>query len=309
MEDLLATLDADAINARGFRIVVDYSQSAASLVLPMVLGTLGVEAVTAHPYSGETAVPVAAPVGGARPGEAARRVGRRRLRRRPRRERRAHLPRRRPGARSGGRAGAAALPQPAQLGRTTRAARLPDDGDEPRRGARRGTKLEVVGHPRRSPRSRALRPATASSSPARSAAASSSRTSSRPTTASPASASFSSCSRPSGLRCRSSSRELPGSKVVHRQVRCPWGRRARSCGSSRSGRRGRRSTPSTGSRSSRTGWVQVLPDPDEPLVHVYAEGQTGRPNGAPRRGVPRRRGRGRGGRGGGEAQPKASSPG
>jgi mannose-1-phosphate guanylyltransferase/phosphomannomutase len=22
------------------------------------------------------------------------------------------------------------------------------------------------------------------------------------------------------------------------------------------------------------GWVQVLPDPDEPLVHVYAEGET-----------------------------------
>ncbi|MGH3029257.1 MAG: hypothetical protein ACRDNE_00545, partial [Gaiellaceae bacterium] len=22
------------------------------------------------------------------------------------------------------------------------------------------------------------------------------------------------------------------------------------------------------------GWAQVLPDPDEPLVHVYAEGQT-----------------------------------
>jgi mannose-1-phosphate guanylyltransferase/phosphomannomutase len=22
------------------------------------------------------------------------------------------------------------------------------------------------------------------------------------------------------------------------------------------------------------GWVQVLPDPDEPLVHIYAEGET-----------------------------------
>ena len=22
------------------------------------------------------------------------------------------------------------------------------------------------------------------------------------------------------------------------------------------------------------GWVQVLPDPDEPIVHVYAEGET-----------------------------------
>ena len=25
------------------------------------------------------------------------------------------------------------------------------------------------------------------------------------------------------------------------------------------------------------GWVQVLPDPDEPLVHLYAEGETPRP--------------------------------
>jgi mannose-1-phosphate guanylyltransferase/phosphomannomutase len=24
----------------------------------------------------------------------------------------------------------------------------------------------------------------------------------------------------------------------------------------------------------RRGWAQVLPDPDEPLVHVYAEGKT-----------------------------------
>ena len=22
------------------------------------------------------------------------------------------------------------------------------------------------------------------------------------------------------------------------------------------------------------GWAQILPDPDEPLVHIYAEGQT-----------------------------------
>ena len=43
--DLLATLDVDAIRARGFRIVVDYGYSAASFVLPLVLGPLGVEAV------------------------------------------------------------------------------------------------------------------------------------------------------------------------------------------------------------------------------------------------------------------------
>ena len=46
--DLLATLDAEAIRSRGFRIVVDYGYSAASLVLPLVLGPLGVEAVSAR---------------------------------------------------------------------------------------------------------------------------------------------------------------------------------------------------------------------------------------------------------------------
>ena len=51
--DLLETLDVDAIRARGFRIVVDYGYSAASLVLPLVLGPLGVEVVSAHAFSTE----------------------------------------------------------------------------------------------------------------------------------------------------------------------------------------------------------------------------------------------------------------
>jgi mannose-1-phosphate guanylyltransferase/phosphomannomutase len=53
VEDLLRTLDVDAIRARSFRIVVEYSHSAASLVLPLVLGALGVEAIGSHPYAGE----------------------------------------------------------------------------------------------------------------------------------------------------------------------------------------------------------------------------------------------------------------
>ncbi len=48
--DLLATLDVEAIKARDFRIVVDYGYSAASYVLPLVLGPLGVEAVAAHAF-------------------------------------------------------------------------------------------------------------------------------------------------------------------------------------------------------------------------------------------------------------------
>jgi mannose-1-phosphate guanylyltransferase/phosphomannomutase len=52
--DLLNTLNVEAIRARGFRIVVDYGYSAASWVLPLVLGPLGVEAVTAHAFESDS---------------------------------------------------------------------------------------------------------------------------------------------------------------------------------------------------------------------------------------------------------------
>ncbi len=51
--DLLSSIDAEAIRERGFRIVVDYGYSAASTVLPLLLGPLGVEAVAAHPFESE----------------------------------------------------------------------------------------------------------------------------------------------------------------------------------------------------------------------------------------------------------------
>jgi mannose-1-phosphate guanylyltransferase/phosphomannomutase len=54
-EDLLATLDRAAIRERGFRIVVDYGYSAASYVLPLVLGPLRVEAISAHAFVADTA--------------------------------------------------------------------------------------------------------------------------------------------------------------------------------------------------------------------------------------------------------------
>src|SRR3954469_23518323 len=52
--DLLADLDTEAIKARGFRIVVDYGYSAGSFVLPLVLGPLGVESVTAHAFESDS---------------------------------------------------------------------------------------------------------------------------------------------------------------------------------------------------------------------------------------------------------------
>jgi len=53
VQDLLAALDAGAIRRRGYRLVVDYAFSAASLVLPQVLGALDVEAVSSHAYVSE----------------------------------------------------------------------------------------------------------------------------------------------------------------------------------------------------------------------------------------------------------------
>jgi mannose-1-phosphate guanylyltransferase/phosphomannomutase len=51
--ELLSTIDAEAVRGRRFRIVVDYGFSGASYVLPLVLGPLGVEVVAAHAFTGE----------------------------------------------------------------------------------------------------------------------------------------------------------------------------------------------------------------------------------------------------------------
>jgi mannose-1-phosphate guanylyltransferase/phosphomannomutase len=52
VDDLLRTLDVQAIRKRGFRIAIDYSSSSASLILPLVLGELEVESIAAHAYVG-----------------------------------------------------------------------------------------------------------------------------------------------------------------------------------------------------------------------------------------------------------------
>ncbi|HWX09243.1 MAG TPA: sugar phosphate nucleotidyltransferase [Gaiellaceae bacterium] len=51
---LLATLDVEAIRALELRLVVDYGFSASSYVLPLVLGPLGVEAVAAHAFPSDS---------------------------------------------------------------------------------------------------------------------------------------------------------------------------------------------------------------------------------------------------------------
>src|SRR4029079_9039665 len=56
-DSLLGILDVEAIRARGYRIVVDYGHSSASVVLPLVRGPLGIEAITPHPFESEASAP------------------------------------------------------------------------------------------------------------------------------------------------------------------------------------------------------------------------------------------------------------
>jgi mannose-1-phosphate guanylyltransferase/phosphomannomutase len=49
-QDLLDSIDIELVRARNYRLVVDYGYSAASYVLPMLLGPLGIEAVSAHGF-------------------------------------------------------------------------------------------------------------------------------------------------------------------------------------------------------------------------------------------------------------------
>ena len=146
-DDLLANLDQDAIRRRGFRIVVDYGYSAASFVLPLVLGPLGVEAVAAHAFTPDLPPGRRRRSGPRRPDEAPRRSRRGRPRRRLRPGGGAPLPHRRPGEGDPGRTGPAALSPPDRERRTGRQARVPGDGDEPGRAARRRQQPRGRPHP------------------------------------------------------------------------------------------------------------------------------------------------------------------
>jgi mannose-1-phosphate guanylyltransferase/phosphomannomutase len=276
IQDLLRTLDVEAIRARGFRIVVDYSQSAASLVLPMVLGALEVEAVSAHPYTGETA-----PGAGTRLSEALGQAKRLVTA---------------VGAdfgvvldESGERiylvdeqAHEVAVEQELLLFLTL----LTSNGQRGRLAFPttvtslverlvKGTKLEVT----RTPASlTALTRAAAGDGvifagsvgggfvfpdflPAYDGVASLCK--------------LLELLAPVRKPLSELVAELPQSKVVHRQVRCPWGRKGAVMRILTEQTKGKKVETLDGIKVyERRGWVQVLPDPDEPLVHVYAEGGT-----------------------------------
>jgi mannose-1-phosphate guanylyltransferase / phosphomannomutase len=69
--------------------------------------------------------------------------------------------------------------------------------------------------------------------------------------------------------------ELPESAVVHHQVRCPWARKGAVMRILTERTKGKEVDVTDGIKVyDERGWAQVLPDPDEPLVHIYAEGKT-----------------------------------
>ena len=141
-----------------------------------------------------------------------------------------------------------------------------------------GSQLEIV----RTPASlqeltKAAARRRASSSPARSAAATSSRSSCPATTRSRASRSCSSCSRRVNRPLSEVVADLPRPTLVHRQLPCPWALKGLVMRVLNERLAGREVDLTDGIKVfDERGWAQVLPDPDEPLLHLYAEGDTSR---------------------------------
>ena len=70
-------------------------------------------------------------------------------------------------------------------------------------------------------------------------------------------------------------RELPKPTLIHRQVPCPWALKGTVMRLLNEHFAGANVDLLDGIKVfDERGWVQVLPDPDEPLVHLYAEGES-----------------------------------
>ena len=69
--------------------------------------------------------------------------------------------------------------------------------------------------------------------------------------------------------------ELPQPTLVHRQLPCPWAMKGLVMRVLNERLAGRDVDLTDGIKVfDERGWAQVLPDPDEPLIHLYAEGET-----------------------------------
>ncbi|HWM13371.1 MAG TPA: sugar phosphate nucleotidyltransferase [Gaiellaceae bacterium] len=276
-QDLLAAVDVAPIRERGFRIVVDYAFSAASLVLPQILGALDVEAVSSHGYVSERRVAT----------EAASLA-----------ESLEHTKRlvEAVGADLG------AVLDPAaeriflvdDLGRDVPVEQelllflrlLASDGKSGRLAFPttvtslveelvQGTELEVL----RTPHSlSALTRAAAGDGVIFAGSAAGGFVFPEFVPAYDGMASL--CKllellAPVGRPLSEIVGELPASAVIHREVRCPWARKGTVMRIVTERMKGRNIDVSDGIKVfEERGWAQVLPDPDEPLVHIYAEGRS-----------------------------------
>jgi mannose-1-phosphate guanylyltransferase/phosphomannomutase len=273
--DLLATLDVDAIRDRRYRLVVDYGFSAASYVLPLVLGPLGVETVAAHafPADGGLGAPdLAASIGqakrlvpavGADHGAGVDRAGERlylideQAREIPV-ELALLLFLRLIG--SDGRHGKLAFPVTV----TSQVDRLVE-----------GSSLEVV----RTPASLAeLTKAAAGEDVLFAGAVGGGYVFPEFLPAYDAVASLAKLLEllaPASRPVSEVVAELPVPTLVHRQLSCPWAMKGLVMRVLNERLAGRDLDLTDGIKVfEERGWSQVLPDPDEPLIHLYAEGDT-----------------------------------
>jgi mannose-1-phosphate guanylyltransferase / phosphomannomutase len=273
--DLLDTLDVEAIRARGFRLVVDYGFSASSYVLPLVLAPLGVEAVAAHAFpseGGEASSELATSIGqakrlvaavGADLGAVFDRSGERlhlideQAREIPV-EQALLLYLRLIG--SNGRRGKLAFPVTV----TSQVDRLTE-----------GSGLQVV----RTPASlQALTQAAAEDDVVFAGALGGGYVFPSFLPGYDAVASLANLLELLAPVKRPISElvaELPRPTLVHRQLPCPWGMKGLVMRVLNERLSGRELDLTDGIKVfSDRGWAQVLPDPDEPLIHLYAEGET-----------------------------------
>jgi mannose-1-phosphate guanylyltransferase / phosphomannomutase len=274
-QDLISGLDVEAIRARGYRIVVDYGYSATSFVLPLLLGPLGIEAVSAHGFAADSAEPSTSlreAIGqakrlvaaiGADLGVVFDRAGERLFLI----DEQAHeipveqallLFVRLMG--SNGRHGKLAFP----ITVTSQVEEMV-----------KGSELEVV----RTPASLAeLTKAAAGDGVIFAGAVGGGYVFPEFLPAYDAVASL--CKllellAPVGKPLSELVEELPVSTLVHRQVPCPWSLKGTVMRLVTERLRDREVDLLDGIKVfDERGWAQVLPDPDEPLVHIYAEGRT-----------------------------------
>jgi mannose-1-phosphate guanylyltransferase / phosphomannomutase len=275
-DDLLRTLDVEAIKARAFRIVVDYAHSAASIILPVVLGPLGVETIAAHPYGGEQTAESADGVREAlghakrlvsavgadfgvvfdRSGERIYLVDEQAREVSVEQELLLFLSL----LASDGKSGTLALP----ITVTSLAEPLV-----------KGTNLEVM---RTAASLSALTRASAGNGVVFAGSVGGGFVFPEFLPAYDGVASLCNLLQLLAPVHRPLSElvsGLPHSTVVHRQVRCPWARKGAVMRILTERMKGKKIDTLDGIKVFEDrGWAQVLPDPDEPLVHVYAEGKT-----------------------------------